>query len=99
MIADYFRQSTVRTPIGASNADGSTGYGSPQQVPCRMQFASKLITTPSGKQVVSTGNLFVAPTQAFNLGDLVTWAGRSYEVLAIDEEYGFDSLDHKLVWF
>ncbi len=100
MIDDFLQtQGALRSAATGCNSAGETTYGTPAPLRCRMEFTRKMVTTVDGKQVLASGRAFLSPGQAMDPDDLITWNGRKYPVLVVDEQMSFDRLDHKLAWF
>lgn len=99
MVGGYLNTSGVtRAAVSGSNSDGQPTWGSAVALRCRYEPKYRRIATQSGDIVISAGRLFVEPDQAASINDQIAYNGKTYRVIQVDEEMGFASLSHKVLW-
>lgn len=78
------------------NAYGKPTVGTASNIQCRIVEKTSLLTDENGKEYQSDIQLWVLPTQALTLEDLVTYNSITYRIAKIDHERGLSgSIDHK----
>jgi len=91
MIDDYLNQTATLKQQASVAADGSRTY-TLTTIECRFEPKYQQVTTRDGETVVSNARIFTLAHVA--IGDAITFASRTWPVVAVFERYGRDSLSH-----
>ena len=99
MISGYLNTSGVtRAPVSGNDGDGQPTWSSAVAIKCRFEAKYRRIATGSGDSIISAARIFVEPDQAATINDKIAYSGKTYRVIQVDEEMGYNSLSHKVLW-
>lgn len=98
-IIDYLNtEGVTRAAVTGHDSDGQPTWASAAALRCRYEPKHRRLTLASGETILSSGRVFVLPTQAAALNDKIIYNGTTYRVAVIEEQMGFNSLHHKMLW-
>lgn len=98
-VVDYLNTTGVtRAATTGHDGDGQPTWSAAAAITCRFEPRYRRIATGTGESIVSAGRLFVAPSQAGAINDKITYNGKTYRVIQVDEEMGFSAMSHKVFW-
>lgn len=99
VIDGYLNTSGVTiAQVTGNTGDGQPSWGSATDLKCRYESRRRRFQGPSGEEIISASRVFVLPSQAATINAKVAYGGNTYRVIQIDEEMGFNSLSHKVLW-
>lgn len=97
-ITDYLNTPGVTmASVTGHNQDGDPTWGAAAAIRCRYEAKRKLLRLADGETVVSAGRLFVEPSLAVAVNNKIIYNGTTYRVLEIDEQFGFNSINHRVL--
>lgn len=99
MVGGYLNTTGVtRAAITGHDSDGQPTWASAVALVCRFEPKYRRIATSTGESVVSAGRVFILPNQTGAINDQISYNGKTYRVIQVDEEMGFNSVSHKVLW-
>jgi len=99
VISGYLNTTGVtRAATSGHDSDGQPTWSAAAALTCRFESKYRRIATSTGESIISAGRLFVEPSQAAAINDKIAYNSKTYRVIQVDEEMGFNSLSHKVLW-
>ena len=95
-IASYLNQTVLRKPRAGKDRYGKVITGASEVIKGRIKGSTKRLIGGSGKEYTVDAELWVKPTQAMQIEDIITWDEKDYKVTHIKEQVGLTGkIDHK----
>jgi hypothetical protein len=90
-VEDYFvNEVTHQAQTGQADRHGQPGLATGLLRPCRFRFRQQKIRGADGGEVLSNAQIHFAPTVTVKVGDVVTYYGQAFEVLAVENSQSFN---------
>lgn len=95
-IATYLNQQVVRKPKSGFDKFGKPTTGTSETIKARFQESTAPFIDENGKEYTIDANMWVLPSQALALEDVIEVDSVNYKVVGVDTKRGFTgAIDHK----